>query len=643
MRFESTIERLGRIIARQYNIDVRFEGNAAYTDGKTIVLPQITNMTEELKKLFHGFLDHEVGHCRHTEMKEVTDVSNLFHRHLLNATEDVRIEREMICDYPGSEFNLGILNDTLHQKIDEKWEETAPALRLISDIRNMMAGRDHHGDDDIQHYLEAVREDVEALNDCNNTTELKSSTSQIVEKIRRMREEEKKEKFDSDEEGESEGSGGEGGSGGPGDGKMEQPVMPGDEQEKPDPGESGDDSDGSGDPDSDSEGSESDSEGSDESDEGEGSDDGSEGSEDGSEGSDGGGSSRPDSSFDDMMDASTSSSEETGFEDAITDIEGMMQEAVGNHLSEDETSETPGINYCNEFKDQPHVPITTKFDTVTDRTKSGTSSEYAALVREVMPHVRPIRQALEKVLLVKSKAKWKGDQERGQIDLKNMARLVTDRNFRKPFKTMKRTDVSDVAVEMLMDLSGSMGGRKIQLAKESVIAIGEALKALGISFEVTGWTTDGSGDIQRYARDIGDTERFNRVEEILKYFVFKSFNTERMIGIATANSMANNTDGEAVRWAAKRLAERKEKRKILMVFSDGYPVDYGDRAILNKDLELAVKEITMAGIETIGVGIMSDAVERFYPDSIVVNDLEELPRQAMSKMAKIIEAGIDAA
>ena len=97
--FETGLERLGRIIARQYNIDIIFEGNEAKTDGKTIWLPSAQDLSESLMKNLNGFLDHEVAHCKFTDFPQIKLCINRFHAELLNGVEDVRIEREMINEF----------------------------------------------------------------------------------------------------------------------------------------------------------------------------------------------------------------------------------------------------------------------------------------------------------------------------------------------------------------------------------------------------------------------------------------------------------------------------------------------------------------------------------------------------------------
>ena len=136
-----------------------------------------------------------------------------------------------------------------------------------------------------------------------------------------------------------------------------------------------------------------------------------------------------------------------------------------------------------------------------------------------------------------------------------------------------------------------------------------------------------------------DRKRFNRTCERTEHFIFKDFDSNNLTGIASMRVGSQNHDGEAVKWAANRLSMRKEERKILIVFSDGQPAAASDTGILRGDLKRAVKKVLKSGIEVIGIGIQTNSVKDFYPDHLVVDDLESLPTKAMNKMVRIILKG----
>ena len=239
---------------------------------------------------------------------------------------------------------------------------------------------------------------------------------------------------------------------------------------------------------------------------------------------------------------------------------------------------------------------------------------------------------MERVLKTQENRRWLTERERGSVDVRQLARLATSPNFRKPFKQQTKTDTSNVAVQILVDMSGSMS-RRMETAKQTAAVLAESLKDLNIEFEVTGFHTSwGAGNDRGIPRGI-----YNRTCENMEYFIFKEFGSTNLSGIERLRVGSQNVDPEAVQWAGDRLAMRQEKRKIMFVLSDGMPAaNTSDSRILGDQLRRNIKQLSKFGIETIGIGIQSDAVSRFYPDFIIVNELKELPGKAMAKLSKII-------
>src|SRR3990172_3606297 len=509
--FESAIQKIARILAAQYHIQVIFEGNQAYTDGKKIILPQFENVTPEIYNDMIAFCDHEVSHCRYTDFPQVGKCVTRFHKELLNAVEDSRIEKEFIKDYPGAVTYLDALNTKYVGKMRERWSEFPYPVRLICAVRDIMEGKKPIIDADTKELIEAIAKDAKKLADCTSTEGLRIGTEKIAKLIEEKREEQEKQK---------EG-------GGKGEGKDE-----------------------------------------------------------------------------------------------------------GKEEGKKEKSENGKNHEGREFETSGYIPFSTRFDKVTDHSGKGSVHNYASLKHEVKSIVAPIKHDLERILKVKENAKWRVERERGSVNSKSLSKLLTDRNYRTPFKEFHKVETNNVAVQLLVDMSGSMAG-KIHIAQMAVVAMAEALKSLDIPFEVTGFHSTLSREL--YAHTGARDDRFGRTQEMLDLHVFKRFDCPTLYAIEKIKSGHNNPDGECVVWAAKRLAERKEKRKILLVLSDGYPnTNDTDTTRLNQDLRLKVKNIIKSGIEVVGVGIATDAVRYFYPDFIVINELESLPKEAMKKLSKIV-------
>ena len=118
---ETKLEKIARILARRFNLEVVLEGTQAMTDGRRITLPNFPDPEPELLEDLEAFLDHEVGHCMFTTFSEFQAVTSRFHAELLNGVEDVRMERLMGAQYPGSHANLRRLNARLDAQNREQW------------------------------------------------------------------------------------------------------------------------------------------------------------------------------------------------------------------------------------------------------------------------------------------------------------------------------------------------------------------------------------------------------------------------------------------------------------------------------------------------------------------------------------------
>ncbi|NIE60880.1 MULTISPECIES: cobalamin biosynthesis protein CobT [unclassified Burkholderia] len=284
------------------------------------------------------------------------------------------------------------------------------------------------------------------------------------------------------------------------------------------------------------------------------------------------------------------------------------------------------------------VPLTTAFDTVTDFTGKGEPARWHRLRSAARAQTEPLKLRLERALKVDEQTRWKREQERGELDRMSLARLVTSPGYRTPFRVRRAAPGRDAAVALLIDCSGSMAGRKIELARLCAAALCDALTQLGFACEVLGYSSVEDAAMRaHYQRwiDAGrDTFGYNRFVERLDLRVYKRFDSDNPSGLACIECGHENPDGEALSWAAERLLAQRARRRILMVLSDGYPATGdGNPAILRTDLRARVDALRERRVELIGVGILDDAVETFYPVSSVVEHLHELPGAAFSVLS----------
>ncbi|MCA3846705.1 MAG: cobalamin biosynthesis protein CobT, partial [Burkholderia sp.] len=284
------------------------------------------------------------------------------------------------------------------------------------------------------------------------------------------------------------------------------------------------------------------------------------------------------------------------------------------------------------------VPLTTAFDTVTDFTGHGEPARWHRLRGTARAQTEPLKLQLERALKVDEQTRWKREQERGELDRTALARLVTSPGYRTPFRVKRAAPGRDAAVSLLIDCSGSMAGRKIELATLCAAALCDALMQLGFACEVLGYSSVEDAAMrahyQRWIDDGRSTFGYNRFVERLDLRVYKRFDSDNPSGVACIECGHENPDGEALSWAAERLLSTRARRRILMVLSDGYPATGdGHPAILRTDLRARVDALREQRVELIGVGILDDAVESFYPVSSVVEHLNELPGAAFAVLS----------
>ena len=287
------------------------------------------------------------------------------------------------------------------------------------------------------------------------------------------------------------------------------------------------------------------------------------------------------------------------------------------------------------------IPLATEFDVVNDQTGLGDTAAWRELRNAARAETAQLKEKLERALSADERTRWRREQERGEIDRPSLAKLATSPGYRTPFKVKRATKGRDVAVTLLIDRSGSMAGRKIELARLCAAALGDALTQMGFACEVLGYSSIESPQMkQLYERQRAagvDLHRYNRLVERLDLQIYKRFGSAELSGLTGIDCGHENPDGEALAWAATRLADHAAERRILMVFSDGYPATGdGDPLVLRSDLRQRVAAIQKTGIELVGVGVLTDAVEAFYPHNVVVSRLAELPSTVFSVLSSML-------
>jgi len=248
---------------------------------------------------------------------------------------------------------------------------------------------------------------------------------------------------------------------------------------------------------------------------------------------------------------------------------------------------------------------------------------YDKLKKELSKEIRTLRIKTESLLISKRRTHFLPDKEEGEIDTSAIYKLRNGDNL--VFQQLSYTRRMNTAITILVDMSGSMqSDHKILGARKAVIACSELCHLAKIPFEILGFTTALTASNGIRVREMAGSRnmaKYNRFTP-LRHYVFKQFNEgydKAKYRLLQIQANYDNVDHESVLWAANRLAPRHERRKILIVFSDGRPQATGsDTSLLKKSLKKAVKTIIAGGIEVYGIGIYTTAVQEFYPNYSVI-------------------------
>ena len=243
---------------------------------------------------------------------------------------------------------------------------------------------------------------------------------------------------------------------------------------------------------------------------------------------------------------------------------------------------------------------------------------------------------LQRKLLAKQNRSWEFNIEEGLLDTSRLTRVITDPFYSLSFKKEKDTDFKDTVVSLLIDNSGSMRGRPITVAAMSADILARTLEKCGVKVEILGFTTKAwkGGKSRESWMQNNKTPSPGRLND-LRHIIYKAADepwrrSKKNLGLMMREGLLKeNIDGEALLWAHKRLQNRYEARKILMVISDGAPVDDSTLSVnsgnyLEKHLRGAINWIeNKSDVQLLAVGIGHD-VTRYYKKAVTIVDAEQL-------------------
>ena len=263
--------------------------------------------------------------------------------------------------------------------------------------------------------------------------------------------------------------------------------------------------------------------------------------------------------------------------------------------------------------------------------------------------ITKLANKLQRQLLAKQNRAWEFDLEEGLLDSSKLTRIIMDPYNSLSFMKEKDLDFKDTIVTLLIDNSGSMRGRPIAIAALCADILSRTLERCSVKVEVLGFTTKNwKGGKSREAWTKTDKPKNPGRLNDLRHIIYKGADTQwrqakNNIGLMLKEGLLKeNIDGEAISWAFNRIKKRKEERKILMIISDGAPVDDSTLSVnsgdfLEKHLKKIVKSIeTKSDVEILAIGIGHD-VSRYYNKAIKITDVHELGDVMISQLGGLFE------
>lgn len=283
------------------------------------------------------------------------------------------------------------------------------------------------------------------------------------------------------------------------------------------------------------------------------------------------------------------------------------------------------------------------------------------ITQQVAKSVGPLMKDLRRLIAARSQAKRSPGKRRGKLHGPNLHRILAGDD--RVFFRKEEAQSLDTAIMLNLDFSGSMAGGRLKLAAETAFALGSVLNKLGIAFECLGFTTaEGSHfhpdcRTQKYNDEVRASNEIRPVHRYTPIMMpkLKGFderwlpNVQRRFAFIYNNrgsKIGNNVDfggtpeGCGNEFAARRLLQRKEARKIMITMTDGEPAapifNYKDGNENRRHSANMVKMIEAAGIDLIGIGIQHSGPKQYYTNSMVINSIDEMPAQLLGLLKKLL-------
>ena len=354
-----------------------------------------------------------------------------------------------------------------------------------------------------------------------------------------------------------------------------------------------------------------------------------------------------------------------GSDDDLQEGEMDSAEAPAGELPEDgeegdsdEASEAkrPPTMSGHDMRGPDYKAFTTKFDEMILAEDLCEPEELERLrayldkqLQNMSSIVARLANRLQRRLMAQQNRAWEFDLEEGMLDPARLSRIIIDPQQPLSFKREKDTNFRDTVVTLVLDNSGSMRGRPITVAASCADILARTLERCGVKVEILGFTTRAwkGGQSREAWLQSGKPINPGRLND-LRHIIYKSADApwrraRRNLGLMMREGLLKeNIDGEALDWAHQRLLGRPEQRRILMMISDGAPVDDSTLSVnpgnyLERHLRRVIEEIeTRSPVELIAIGIGHD-VTRYYRRAVTIVDAEELGGAMTEKLAELFD------
>lgn len=692
-RLRDSIRKVTRLLTKS-KLPVIMAGSNAMVeyghDGKPkkVYLPALPdNASEELIDAIQGFVDHEVAHVLFSDFDCLIEGKRLGIPFLLNAVEDSFIERKIMDVYGGTKGNVAKMRDLFIDKFIEPHVKQARDAGVTDPkawwaLLGVCAIRAWAGHTEFVIYMDdkwdllgeiprlaKERKIPERLRAIKNTQEsLKTAIriSHIVKDAEELPPEDEEEGEPDEEEDDTEtdeDAEGDADEDSEGEDEAESDEESDDETDETESDEDADcepeDGDSEGEEDGEGEGEgESDDDAESESDSGEDGDEGGDGEEDDGDGAHTSGTREEEDDEPEEEDSGKNTDSGEDDEEELPDPEEGEDEPAPGFKDEDmkgieDFLEDVISEEAKQAQDaSSYLPYTRDADRIEpleDEAVEGRLVE--EMEEEIKRNVAPVQRALANAFESRNKTFHLHGKRSGALSGPSLHRLVT--NDERVYYQKHEAKTRDSAVQLVIDISGSMSGRKIRLAAQVGWALAEVLDRLKVKSEVICFTQYGldwgpkapkaDGDPFAKFDDYKDREPSSNFSRFGPLYmpILKSWDEPHFTQMhkrhftRMGNSdlpMLGNIDGESIEYAAMRLLAQREPGKVMIVLSDGQPAGDANYHKTSAHLKEVVRELPRKGINVVGIGIMDSSVSHYYPKHVVVNKVEDLAGTVMSKV-----------